>query len=88
MRKKAAIQARVETRKIVDRITYNPKKHKNKVIKELRKNLQQKVLKTPVPQAPSASLKFGSLNINGLDIEAGWAVGQLLTTKGFDVSIF
>ena len=87
MRKKKAIQARVETRKIVDRITYNPIKHKNKFTRGLRKKLQQKEMQTPAPPKPSASLNFGSLNINGLDIEAAWAVEQLLTNKGFDVSI-
>ena len=43
------------------------------------------------PQAIDApvtkeTLKFGSFNVNGLDIEARWAVEQLLDTRGFDVS--
>ena len=29
---------------------------------------------------------LGSMSVNGLDMEASWAVEQLLTTKDFDVS--
>ena len=81
----ASKKAKPDTRKIVDRITYNPKKHKNKEKRELRRKLQQKSLKNDVPKGSSTTLKFGSLNINGLGIEAGWAVEQLLESKGFNV---
>ena len=36
--------------------------------------------------ATKETLKFGSFNVNGLDIEASWAVEQLLDTRSFDVS--
>ena len=82
------VKVRIRTNKIMDRITYNPIKHKNKARLQLRKNLQQKSLKTQPPSAPPTTLSFGSLNVNGLDLEAAWAVQQLLITKGFDVSIY
>ena len=86
-RKIASKRVKPDTRKIVGRITYNPKKHKDRKTRELRQQLQKKTLQRNVAREPSASLKFGSLNINGLDIEASWAVEQLLKTKGLDVSI-
>ena len=47
-------------------------------------HLQAKTI-TPSPTRAITTLKFGSFNVNGLDIEASWAVQQLLMTKGFDV---
>ena len=42
----------------------------------------------PDPEpSPVSSLKFGSININGLDLEASWAVDQLLKNRGYDVRI-
>ena len=75
------------TNKIIDRLTYNPDKHKQKSVKKMRLNLQNKPsapIKQPCP--PPTTMKFGSINVNGLDLEAGWAVQQLLENKGFNVS--
>jgi hypothetical protein len=75
------------TSKIIDRLTYSPKKHKQKITKQLRKSLQARDPATPHPPPSTPSLiKFGSININGLDLEASWAVEQLLSKRGFDVS--
>ena len=40
------------------------------------------------PKSPITrqAMKFGSFNVNGLNLEAGWAVQQILKTRGFDVS--
>ena len=77
-----------QTNKLLDKLTYNPKKHKQKVVKKLRKELQQKATQDQTVSKPcSTSLKFGSHNINGLDLEASWAVQELLNTRGFDVSL-
>ena len=76
------------TNKILDRLTFSPKKHKQKVSRKLRQNLQQRpATATPSTSIPSPTLKLGSMNVNGLDLEASWAVEQLLTTRDFDVSI-
>ena len=74
------------TNKILDRITFNPQLHKHKVKKKLRQDLQKKEITPQLPQDPPSTITFGSLNINGLDLEASWAVEQLLVTKGLDVS--
>ena len=74
------------TSKIIDRITYSPEKHKQKYTKRLRRKLETRVNQdAKTNPAPSTSIKFGSININGLDLEASWAVDQLLTTRGYDV---
>ena len=73
------------SRKIVDRITYNPSKHKQKKIRALRLKAQSNPPAEDCPSAPQTLLKFGSFNVNGLDVEAAWAVEQLLRGRGFDV---
>ena len=85
----AAIRKRekkANTNKIVGRLTYSPIKHKQQYTQKLRKDLQSKPATVPVPVAPSVTIKFGSININGLDMEAGWAVEQLIAKKKLDVS--
>ena len=82
-----ARQGKYWTAKTVDRLTYSPNKRKNKRVREMRGKLQAK--KAPSKQTPvtNLTLKFGSFNINGLDLEAGWAVERLITNRDFDVSI-
>ena len=79
-------QGKKRTSKIIDRLTYSPNKHKNKKAREMREKLQKQI--RPKENIPSTkeTLKFGSFNVNGLDIEARWAVEQLINTRGFDVS--
>ena len=80
-------KAKTKTNKLIDRLTFNPQKHKQKVSRKLRETLQRKTLPTPTPPTePITSLKFGSFNVNGLDLEALWTVEQLLG-RGFDVII-
>ena len=76
------------TGRLIDRLTYCPKKHKQKFVKGLRRELlsRRPDLDAPKP-IPVSSLKFGSININGLDMEASWAVSQILTNRGYDVRI-
>ena len=78
-------KSKTSTRKIVARLTYSPNKHKQKSVKVMRKKLQDKVIPTPKPCTVPSTLKFGSFNVNGLDLEAGWAVEQLLSKRGYDV---
>ena len=81
-------RAKIQTNKIMDRLTFNPKKHKQKKVKGLREKLQQRDREDPGPLSVKTSLKFGSFNINGLDLETAWAVGELVKKHGFDVQIF
>ena len=80
-------RAKKRTTKIVDRLTYSPKKHKKKEVREMKKKLQAKEVPKITPSINSQTLKFGTFNINGLDLEAGWAVEKLITNRGIDVSI-
>jgi exonuclease III len=78
---------KANTKKIVGRLTYSPQKHKQQFTNRLRKTLQAKTSIPTPAAAPSTTIKFGSININGLDLEAAWAIEQFLTKKKFDVSL-
>ena len=80
-------RAKMRTTKIIDRLTYSPKKHKRKDMREMKNKLQAKEVPKTTPPIISQTLKFGSFNINGLNLEAWWAVEKLITNRDFDVSI-
>ena len=73
------------TKKIVDRLTYIPSKHKQRKVRALRLKARSNSTVENSPSAPQTVLKFGSFNVNGLDVEAAWAAEQLLRGRGFDV---
>ena len=80
-------QAKKRTTRIIDRITYSPNKHKNREKRETRKKLLEKVQPDFMQSEPiKPTIKFGSFNVNGLDLEAEWAINQILITRNFDVS--
>ena len=86
-RHKTKAKHKLQTTKIMDRLTYSPKKHKQRKVREMRERLQRKApLPASKPLPPPTKLKFGSFNVNGLDLEACWAVQELLDKRGFDVS--
>ena len=74
------------TSKIIDRLTYCPAQHKNKKRRNMRAKLQARKPTIEIQATKEQKLKFGCFNVNGLDIEVGWAVQQLLQNRGFDVS--
>ena len=77
---------KANTRKIVGRLTYSPGKHKQKFAKTLREKLASRPpAKAPAPLTQKTSMKFGSLNVNGLDEEAHWAVIEILKQHDLDV---
>ena len=79
---------KMQTTKIMDRLTFCPSKHKQKCIRHQRKLLQLQPLQKTIPASSTPThLKFGSFNINGLDLETNWAVKELLEKRGFDVSL-
>ena len=85
--KQGKARHKIQTAKLMDRLTFCPSKHKQKSIRHQRNLLQAKSLqKTKPPAPPPTHIKFGSFNINGLDLEANWAVHELLEKRGFDVS--
>ena len=79
-------RAKAQTNKILSKLTYCPAKHKNKKLREMRLQLQKKIVQEPRIPQPTTKLKFGSFNVNGLDLEVGWTIQQLLKNRGFDVS--
>ena len=58
-----------------------------KAVKAMRQKLQTRTLPTIKPPDAKKTLKFASFNVNGLDLEVGWTIQQLLQTRGYDVSI-
>ena len=78
-------RAKAQTNKIISKLTYCPAKHKNKKLREMRTKLQKKRAQEPRSSRRTTTLKFGSFNVNGLDLEVGWTIQQLLKNRGFDV---
>ena len=80
------IRAKTNTRKIIGRLTYSPVKHKQKFARGLRDKLLAKAPVDKPRDPPNKSLlTFGSLNVNGLDTEAHWAVSELVKSRDIDV---
>ena len=52
----------------MDRLSYQPEKHKQKFVKELRKKLSMKNPKDK-PTAAYDELRVGAMNVQGLDGE-------------------
>ena len=78
----------LRTAKIQDRLTYCPQKHKQKFVKGLRKKISIRSPQNPQTPFPDRkTLRVGSININGLDLEATWAVEQILANHELDVSL-
>ena len=82
----AATRVRLRSAKLMDRLTFDPTKDKQKVVKKMRQDLQKKKLSSCEPSLPKSSLRFGSFNVNGLDLETAWAVEKLLEENEFDVN--
>ena len=86
--KRGQLRTRIQSRKIVGRLTYSPEKHKQRFTKSQRTKLATRPPDNP-PKAPpnNTLITFGSMNVNGLDQEAHWAVTELIKTHKLDVSI-
>ena len=74
-------------RNIRQRLNYDPQQPKKKSKRELRSEIRQKQYAEDLsPSEQPSSLKFGSFNVRGLDLETAWVVQDLLHHRGFDVS--
>ena len=82
----AGKRVKLRSAKLIDRITFTPTKHKQKVTRKMRQDLQKKTVQTDRQSVPKTILKFGSFNVNGLDLETAWAVTELLKENEFDVT--
>ena len=74
-------------RNIRQRLNYDPQNSKKKPKRELRLEIKRKqLMKDFSPSEQPATLKFGSFNVRGLDLETAWVVQDLLHHRKFDVS--
>ena len=73
---------RVNTRKIINKMIHPQTRGKRGFRAELKKN--SKVVE-PLPTDERENLKFGSINIDGIDVQKHSAVQQLISSRGFDV---
>ena len=82
----ARLKKRIErsnTKKIVNKLLRSQTSAKrNFRMKNKIKN--SRVLEPPDEER--GHLKFGSININGIDMQKHWAIKELIKTRGFDVS--
>ena len=77
---------RANTKKIVDKIVNNVSKvGTNKRRRNYLKNKQKNVIERESPPPPR-KLKFGSINVDGMDEETNVAIKNLIISRGFDVS--
>ena len=75
--------------KTVDRLLYDPLKHKQKFKKSLRKELQKKRNNSSSVHPPrNQIMKFGSMNVQGLYFETNLAIQSIINEYNHDVSIF
>ena len=84
-RKREQKEKAIQTNKIMDRLSYEPHKHKKKMTRKLRLELQKKQLKVPSNPQIKTEMKFASININLLDLEASVAVETFMKEKSLDV---
>ena len=84
-RKREQKEKTIQTNKIMDRLSYEPQKHKQKKTKKLRLELQKKQLKVPSNPQIKTEMKLASININLLDLEASVAVETFIKEKSLDV---
>ena len=82
----AAKRQRLRTNKIIDKITYNPSKHKQKDRRKLRAALQSRIARPDDEAIDTPFMRFGSFNVKGVDVETGEALKDLLLDKDLDVN--
>ena len=78
---------KLNTNKTLDKITYTLETHKQKFTRSLRAKLQKQHVQVPKPSRSSLKsiMKFGSFNINGINIETVTAMEHILEEEKFDV---
>ena len=77
-------KAKTRSNHITSRLTYNPL-HKGKFTNQLRSKLQSEERCPPIITIPPPSMVIGAININGLDIDSPWALGQIVSKYNLKV---
>ena len=67
--------------------TNDPQNPQQKYDKTLRKKLTERAPSPQTRPTPVTTLSLGSININGLDMEATWAIEQLIKRYSLEVSV-
>lgn len=84
MRRRSRV--RLRTQKVIDRLLYEPEKHKQKFVRSLRQKLKDGSPTTSGNVGERiAELVVGAMNIRGLDGETNAALRRLMKERGFDV---
>ena len=84
MRRRSRV--RLRTQKVIDRLLYEPEKHKQKFVRSLRQKLKDGSQTTSGNVGERiAELVVGAMNIRGLDGETNAALRRLMKERGFDV---
>ena len=84
MRRRSRV--RLRTQKVIDRLLYEPEKHKQKFVRSLRQKLKDGSQTTSANDGERiAELVVGAMNIRGLDGETNAALRRLMKERGFDV---
>ena len=68
-------------------MSLSTKKVRQKKTADLRANLKRSKCKTLIETSSSESIKFGSFNVNGLDIGNAWFIEKLIEERKFDVRV-
>ena len=73
----------------IDKLTYCPKKHKQKFVKKLRQQLQSRSKEVRVREnRPVRDLKFGSWNLDGIEAGTLETLDNMIRQEDLDVSHF
>ena len=84
MRRRSRV--RLRTQKVIDRLLYEPEKHKQKFVRSLCQKLKDGSQTTSGNVGERiAELVVGAMNIRGLDGETNAALRRLMKERGFDV---
>ena len=76
------------TNKSIDKLTYCPKKHKQKFVRKLRQQLQATTVAANVKsKEPVKVLKFGSWNLDGIEAGTIETLENMIEQEDLDVRV-
>ena len=75
---------KANTNKIISKILHNAKKE---TPRQMRQRLEKRKNNPAIYEVHPDKLKFGSINVDGLDLQTDAALRDLLSAREFDVSI-
>ena len=80
-------ERRRSTKKTIARLGYDPERDKGKFVGGLRRRLQARTIPSRLEPPVSSTLKVGAININGLSLDSGWAMEQIILKYELKVHI-